>query len=36
MGWFKLDNLPDNIIPCVKQAIQAIKNKNHYSEFGWE
>ena len=35
MDWFELDNIPENIIPCVKQVIQAIKNKNHYSEFGW-
>jgi ADP-ribose pyrophosphatase YjhB (NUDIX family) len=35
MSWFKLNNLPENIIPCVKQAIQDIKNQNYYSEFGW-
>ena len=31
--WFPLDNLPKNIIPYVKDAIQNIGNKINYSEF---
>ena len=34
LGWFKLDNLPKNIIPYVKQAIDNIKNRIFYSENG--
>lgn len=35
LSWFGLNNLPDNIIPYVKQAIDCIKNKVFYSEYGW-
>ena len=35
LQWFDLDNLPENIIPYVRQAIDCIKNKVFYSEFGW-
>jgi ADP-ribose pyrophosphatase YjhB (NUDIX family) len=35
LSWFDLDNLPENIIPYVGQAIDCIKNKTFYSEFGW-
>lgn len=35
LNWFDLDNLPENIIPYVRQAIDCIKNKIIYSEFGW-
>ncbi len=34
--WFKIENLPDNIIPCVRQAVTAIEKGKFYSEFGWE
>ena len=27
LSWFELDNLPDNAIPYIKQAIDCIKNK---------
>lgn len=33
--WFDIDNIPKNIIPYVKQAVNAIKNKIYYSEYGW-
>ena len=36
LSWFDLDNLPDNIIPYIKEAIKHIKNKVFYSEFGWK
>lgn len=35
LSWFDLDNLPNNIIPYIKQAIDCIKNKVFYSEHGW-
>ena len=35
LSWFELDNLPDNAIPYIKQAIDCIKNKIFYSEHGW-
>jgi hypothetical protein len=35
LGWFDLENLPENTIPYVKQAINCIINKQFYSEFGW-
>ncbi|MCK4715102.1 MAG: NUDIX domain-containing protein [Candidatus Aenigmarchaeota archaeon] len=35
LEWFDLDNLPENIISYVKQAIDNIKNKTFYSEHGW-
>lgn len=35
LSWFDLDNLPENIIPYIKQAIDCIKNKILYSEHGW-
>lgn len=35
LSWFDLDNLPANIIPYIKQAIDCIKNKIFYSEHGW-
>jgi 8-oxo-dGTP diphosphatase len=35
LSWFKLDNLPDNVVPYVAYAIECYKNDTHYSEFGW-
>ncbi len=35
LNWFELDNLPENTIPYIKQAIENIKNKVFYSEHGW-
>ena len=35
LSWFSLDNLPANIIPYIRQAIESIKNKIYYSEHGW-
>ena len=36
LSWFDLDNIPDNVIPYIKQAIDGIRNKIFYSESGWE
>ena len=36
LSWFDLDNIPDNVIPYIKQAIESIRNKIIYSEHGWK
>jgi len=36
LSWHDLDNLPENIIPYIKKAIENVKNKVFYSEFGWQ
>ena len=33
LSWFDLDDMPDNVIPYIKEAINHIKNKIIYSEF---
>lgn len=35
VGFFKLDQLPGNIIPAHKQAVECIKQHIYYSEHGW-
>jgi len=32
LNWFKFSNLPDNIMPYIKQAIKAFLNNINYSE----
>lgn len=34
--WFPLDQLPENIVPAHKVAIESIAQKIYYSEHGWE
>jgi len=36
LSWFDLDDLPENIIPYIKEAIKNIKNNIFFSEFGWK
>ena len=36
LSWFDLDNIPENVIPYIKQAIERIRNKTYYSEHGWK
>lgn len=36
LSWFKLDNLPSNTIPYIRQALEGIKNRIYYSEHGWQ
>jgi 8-oxo-dGTP diphosphatase len=33
--WFDQDELPSNIIPCVKAALESINTHESYNEFGW-
>ncbi len=35
LAWYPLNQLPSNIIPEVKLALENIENGVHYSEFGW-
>jgi len=35
LRWFDTDNLPNNVIPFIKQAINSFTNKIFYSEIGW-
>lgn len=36
VAWFDINNLPENMVPYVKQAIENIGQKKLYSEFGWD
>jgi len=35
LSWFPLDNLPDNILPYIRQAITGHLRGRFYSEIGW-
>ena len=35
MRFFPLNQLPENIVPAHKQAIECIRKNVHYSEHGW-
>jgi ADP-ribose pyrophosphatase YjhB (NUDIX family) len=35
LSWFPLDNLPDNLLPFVREALENYKNKNPFFESGW-
>lgn len=36
LNWFPLDNLPDNTIPYIKQALNSLSSVIFYSEHGWQ
>jgi ADP-ribose pyrophosphatase YjhB (NUDIX family) len=36
LNWFNINNLPDNIVPYVKKALEHINEGKHYSEYGHE
>lgn len=36
LQWFDIDNLPDDLIPDRKKAVQSYLNGVHYFEYGWE
>lgn len=33
--WFTVGDLPVNVIPSVKSAIEAVSRGEHFSEYGW-
>lgn len=35
LRWFDINNLPDNMVDYVKEAISYYKNGINFSEFGW-
>jgi 8-oxo-dGTP diphosphatase len=35
LSWFEIDDLPENIIPYIRSAIDHIKKGSFYSEHGW-
>ena len=35
VSWFDLDDLPENIIPYMRHAIECIGRRECYSEYGW-
>lgn len=35
LNWFSFDNIPENTISCVAQALDCIKKGIFYSEFGF-
>lgn len=36
LSWYDINNLPENIIPCVKKAIENYQNNIMFDNFGWE
>lgn len=36
LRWFEINNLPENTIDFIKQAIECIQKNIFYSEFGWD
>jgi len=36
LSWFDINNLPENIIPYVRHALDCISKDVFYSEFGWK
>jgi 8-oxo-dGTP pyrophosphatase MutT (NUDIX family) len=36
LSWYDLDNLPSNVIPCVRQAIENYKEGIVFYEYGWK
>jgi 8-oxo-dGTP pyrophosphatase MutT (NUDIX family) len=36
LTWFDLDNLPNEIIPYIRFALEQVRAGNRYCEYGWE
>lgn len=34
-GWYPLENLPEKLLPYVRQIIEDYKDGKHFSEVGW-
>ncbi len=34
--WFELDDLPENVVPAVRYALEQIEDGKSYSEYNWE
>lgn len=35
LKWYRMDSLPDNMLPEVKLALENINENVHFGEFGW-
>ena len=35
-AWLDMNNLPDNIVPPFRAALEAIERGETYSEYGWD
>jgi 8-oxo-dGTP pyrophosphatase MutT (NUDIX family) len=35
LKWYRMDSLPDSVLPDVKIALENINKNVHYGEFGW-
>ncbi len=35
LSWYDINNLPSNIIPCVRKAIENYQNNVMFDNFGW-
>lgn len=36
LSWFPLDNLPENTIPYVRQAVENFQRGNWFDSYGWQ
>ncbi len=36
LSWYPINNLPDNLLPHVKEALDNFKSKTPFSESGWK
>ena len=36
LSWLDINKLPDNVIPSVKAALEAIESGKTYAEYGWD
>jgi len=35
LAWFDLDELPENVVPCVGRALDNYRRGNWFDSFGW-
>lgn len=36
LDWLDPNNLPENMVPSIRFAVEQIEKENYYSEFGWD